>query len=144
MKNRIAAVLLFAVALLTTVGWAGESWGQAKLPRVGIFTSFVLADDPSQQQWFEPFRRTLADRGWIEGKNFLFEYRSAQNDPARFAETAAELVALKVDVIFAPAAPMVRAAYAATHTIPIVAQDFTTDPVAEGYVESYRRPGGNA
>ena len=143
MTNRITAVLLLMVALLTSLGWTAESWGQAKIPRVGILSSFQLTEDPSLKQWFEPFRRTLADQGWIEGKTFLFEHRSAHNDPSRFAGAAAELVALKVDVIFAPSAPMVRAAYAATHTIPIVAQDFTTDPVAEGYVESYNRPGGN-
>ena len=106
-------------------------------------TVSTITDDPSLQQWFEPFRRTLANQGWIEGKNVSVRHRSAQNDPARFADAAAELVALKVDVIWAPGAPMVRAAYAATRTIPIVAQDFTTDPIAEGYVESYSRPGGN-
>jgi putative ABC transport system substrate-binding protein len=91
----------------------------------------------------EPFRRALAEKGWIEGKNLLFEQRTAPGDPPRFAEAADELVRLKVDVIWATNAPMVRAAYAATRTIPIVANDFTTDPVAEGYVESYGRPGGN-
>jgi len=130
--NRVAAVLLLAVAFLTTLGWTGESWGQAKLPRVGILTSSTITDDPSLAQWFEPFRRKLADEGWIEGKNLLFEYPSAQNDPSRIAGAAAELVALKVDVIWAPGAPYGRAAYAATRTIPIVAQDFTTDPNAEG------------
>ena len=143
MKNRVAAVLLFAVTLLTSFAWTGESWAQARIPRVGILSYFPFTDDPTLQQWFEPFRHTLADQGWIEGKNVQFEYRSAQNDPSRYAEAAAELVALKVDVIWAPSAPMVRAVYAATRTIPIVAQDFTSDPVAEGYVESYSRPGGN-
>jgi len=91
----------------------------------------------------EPFRRTLADRGRIEGKNVSFEYRSAHSEPSRFAEAAAELVGLEVDVILASSAPSLRAAYAATRTIPIVAIDFTTDPIAEGYVVSYARPGGN-
>ena len=143
MKNRVAAVLLVAVALLATLGWTGESWGQAKLPRIGILTFFAFTDDPTLGLWFEPFRRTLADQGWVEGKNVSFEYRSAYGNPPQFAEAAAEIVALKVDVIWAPSAPMARAAYAATRTIPIVAQDFTTDPVAEGYIESYARPGGN-
>jgi putative ABC transport system substrate-binding protein len=53
------------------------------------------------------------------------------------------MVELNVDVIVADSAPTLRAAYAATRTIPIVATDYTTDPVAEGYVLSYRRPGGN-
>jgi putative ABC transport system substrate-binding protein len=142
-KNSFAALLGVAVALLIALGWPAESWGQTKLARVGILSSFALADDPSRRQWFEPFRSALSEHGWIEGKNLQFEYRSAENDPSRYASAAAELVALKVDVIWASSAPMVRAAYAHTRTVPIVAQDFTTDPIAEGYVESYGRPGGN-
>ena len=85
----------------------------------------------------------LDDRGWIEGKNVSFEYRSARGDPSQYAEAAAELAGLKVDVIWAVGAPSLRAAYAATCTIPIGAGDYTTDPIAEGYIESYARPGGN-
>jgi putative ABC transport system substrate-binding protein len=142
-RYRTTAVLLFAVALLAILGWPGESWGQTKLRRVGILGFFAIADDPTRGQRFEPFRRTLADQGWIEGKNVAFEYRSAGSDPTRFAEAAVELAALKVDVILADSAPSVRAAYAATRTIPIVALDLTNDPVAAGYVESYGRPGRN-
>jgi putative ABC transport system substrate-binding protein len=91
----------------------------------------------------EPLRRKLSEEGWVESKNVSFEYSSANSDPSQFAEAAAALVALKVDVIVAASAPALRAAYAATRTIPIVAIDLTTDPVAEGYIESYARPGGN-
>ena len=142
LRHRATAVLLLTFALLTSLGWTAESWGQAKLPRVGILT-YGGTTDREVKQWLEPFRRTLAEQGWIEGKNVLFEYRSAQNDPSRNAEAAAELVVLKVDVIFADSAPSVRAAHAATTTIPIVATDFTNDPIAAGYVESYARPGKN-
>ena len=142
MKNRVAAVLLVAVVLLASLGWTGESWGQAKLPRVGILNYGGTTDD-EVKQWVEPFRRKLADRGWIEGKQVAFEYRRAVGDPSQLAEAAAELVRLKVDVIFADSAPALRAAHAATSTIPIVGSDFTTDPIAEGYVESYGRPGKN-
>ncbi len=139
MKNRVAAVLLLAGAVLTTLGWTGEAWGQAKLPRVGILSFVGAADEPRR----ELFRRTLADQGWIEGKTVSFEYRNAHNDPSRFAGAAAELVGLEVDAILASSAPALRAAYAATRTIPIVAADYTTDPITEGYVESYARSGGN-
>jgi putative ABC transport system substrate-binding protein len=91
----------------------------------------------------ELFRRNLADQGWIEGKNVSFEYRSANSDPSQFPGAAAELVEIKVDVIWATSAPAIRAAHAATRTIPIVGWDFTTDPIAEGYIQSYARPGGN-
>ncbi len=140
MKHGTAAVLLLATALLTSLGWTGAGWAQAKIPRIGILTFYAHA---TQGQWFEPFHRTLADQGWIEGKNVLFEFRSAQSDPSHLAEAATDLVRLKVDVIVGVGAPCVRAAHAATRTIPIVASDNTTDPVAEGYVASYGRPGGN-
>jgi putative ABC transport system substrate-binding protein len=143
MRHRTVAALLFAGALLASLGWTGESWGQAKLPRVGILTFFSVTEDATTKQWFEPFRRTLAEQGWIEGKNVAFEYRSANGDPSQSGEAAAQLAGLKVDVIWALGATMVRAAYAATRAVPIVAQDFTTDPVVEGYAESYGRPGGN-
>jgi putative ABC transport system substrate-binding protein len=129
--------------LLTTLGWTEEGWAQTKVPRVGILTFFAVTNDSTLELWLEPFRRTLAVEGWSVGKNVSFEYRNANGDPSKFAEAAAELAGLKVDVIFAVSAPAVRAAYAATRTIPIVAQDFTTDPVAKGYAESYSRPGGN-
>jgi putative ABC transport system substrate-binding protein len=88
-------------------------------------------------------RQALADQGWIDGRNVSFEYRNARGGPSQFAKAAAELVRLQVDVIWADSAPALRAAYAATRTIPIVAADFTTDPIADGYVESYARPGRN-
>jgi putative ABC transport system substrate-binding protein len=134
-------VLFFTAALLTGLAWTGESRAQAKTPHVGILSFGGTTDEI--REWVKSFRRALADQGWIEGQNIAFEYRGAQSVPSQPIDLAAELVRLKVDVIFADGAPFVRAAHAATRTIPIVASDFTTDPVAEGYVESYGRPGGN-
>ena len=145
MKNRVAAPLLLAVALLMTLGWTGESWGQAKTARVG-FLAASLVDaykDTKYQSYNETFRSALAEHGWIEGKNVSFEYRGASGNPPGYAEGAAELVRLKVDVIFADNAPAIRASYEATRAIPIVGIDFTNDPIAAGYAKSYGRPGGN-
>jgi len=103
----------------------------------------VAPNDPFNVEWLEPFRRTLVDQGWIEGKNVAFEFRSANYDTSKLAEAAAELTRLKVDVILAVGAPCVWAAHAATSTTPIIADDYTADPVVEGYVQSYGRPGGN-
>jgi putative ABC transport system substrate-binding protein len=119
------------------------AWGQVDVRRVGILTFAAATDDPTLEAVLQVFRRTLAGEGWIEGKNVAFEYRSAHSDPLQFAKAAEELDRLNVDVILAGSAPALRTAFAATRTIPIVAADFTTDPVAEGYVESYARPGGN-
>src|SRR5258706_4145559 len=142
MKSLAAAALLFVVALLVSLGWTAESLGQTKLPRVGVL-SYGGTTDGEVKQWLEPFRRTLAKQGWIEGKQVDIASRRAVGDPSDLADAAAELVRLKVDLIFADSAPSVRAAHAATSTIPIVAADFTNDPIAAGYVESYGRPGKN-
>jgi len=142
MRDRAAAVL--ALALLTVLGWSGPGWGQATSARVGVLTFDVAGtSDESGGQTGAPLRRILAGYGWSEKKNLSLEFRKASGDPPQFADAAAELVKLKVDVLCADSAPATRAAHAATRTIPIVALDFTNDPVAAGYVESYGRPGGN-
>ena len=143
MKNWVATLLLLSVSLLITLSWTGEAWGQAKLPRVGHLSFLAVTDDPTWGAELEQFRRNLANQGWIEGKNVTLEFRNAHSDPTQFVEAAGELVGLKVDVIFAGSAPALRAAYAATHTIPIVAIDYTNDPIAEGYAVNYARPGRN-
>lgn len=143
MKHRIATVLLLVTVSMLFTGWPREAWSETNVKRVGILTFAAPGDDPTLDTVMQVARRTLADRGWIEGKNVTFEYRNANSNPTQFAAAATALVELKVDVILAGSAPAVRAAYAATQTIPIVANDFTTDPIAEGYAESYRRPGGN-
>src|SRR5262249_28169518 len=63
--------------------------------------------------------------------------------PLGFAEPVAELVSLKVDILFCVGAAAVRAAVAGAGDIPIVAHDLVTEPVAAGYARSYARPGGN-
>jgi putative ABC transport system substrate-binding protein len=147
MKHQTAGLLLLTVTLLTSLGWTGKSWAQTKIARVGILTTPLMSGSTDEAtlhlDWYEPFRRTLAQHGWIEGQNISFEYRGARGTPPRFAEAATDLVRLKVDVIYADNAPATRAAYAATRTIPIVGLDFTNDPVVAGYAESYGRPGGN-
>ena len=86
---------------------------------------------------------TLRELGYVEGRNLLFMERWAGGNEKRLQRYAAELVELKVDVIFAAASAAVRAAANATRTIPIVAVDLTSDPVANGWVASLARPGGN-
>jgi putative ABC transport system substrate-binding protein len=136
-------MLALAAGLLTAAAWPVDSAAQRHIARVGVLSWDSLTNDPTTDVWWEPFRRTLAVQGWVEGNDVVFEHRSARADPSRFAEAAAELTRLKVDVIYAVNAPALRAAHAATRTIPIVGQDFTTDPVAAGYAESISRPAGN-
>jgi putative ABC transport system substrate-binding protein len=89
------------------------------------------------------FKQTMRELGYVEGKNVVVEYRSAEGKYERFAAIAEELVRLKVDVILADdGTPSVIAARNATRTIPIV---FTVvnDPVSSGIVKTLARPGGN-
>ena len=88
------------------------------------------------------FRQELSKLGWTEGKNIAIEYRFAEQKNERLPELATELGRLKVDVIVTRGPPATRAAKGATVTIPIVmTQD--PDPVANGFVASLARPGGN-
>jgi len=90
------------------------------------------------------FRKGLRELGYVEGQNFVIEYRCADRKPERRHEIAAEMVRLKVDVIVAPGAlGYIRALQRATRTIPIVLIAIRVDPVKAGYVVSFARPGGN-
>ena len=88
------------------------------------------------------FGQELSKLGWIEGKNIAFEYRFAENKPERMPELAAELVRLKVDLIVTTGDGPTFGAKKATTTIPIVMAT-GSDPVAQGFVDSLARPGGN-
>jgi putative ABC transport system substrate-binding protein len=110
-----------------------------KPPTVGFLGAITPAAD---SQLLAAFTQRLRDFGWIEGRNVAIDVRWAEGRSERFAEIAAELVRLKVDVIVTHTTPPVLAAKKATSTIPIV---FATagDPVGTGVVASLARPGGN-
>jgi putative ABC transport system substrate-binding protein len=78
-----------------------------------------------------------------EGQRFELLPRASEGDPARLPVLASEIVAAKVDVFVAAGPPAVRAARAASTTIPVVAIDLETNPVEAGLVSSLARPGGN-
>ena len=90
----------------------------------------------------EAFRESLRGRGWVEGQNLVIVYRFGGEQYERLRALAADLVNLKVDVIFAASAPAAQAAKEATTTIPIVFHTLN-DPVRVGLVASFARPGGN-
>jgi putative tryptophan/tyrosine transport system substrate-binding protein len=89
------------------------------------------------------FRRGLAEAGYVEGKNLAIEYRFTNFRPELMTEAAGDLVRLNVNVIFAPTPQSVAAVRNVTTSIPVVALDLESDPLAKGYVKSLGRPGGN-
>jgi ABC-type uncharacterized transport system substrate-binding protein len=110
-----------------------------KIARIGYLNATSPAAISART---ESFRLGLRELGYIEGKNFVIEYRHAEGKIDRLPTLAAELVRLNPDVIVTAGPGDTRAAKEATNTIPIVmAQD--SDPVANGFIASLARPGGN-
>ena len=91
---------------------------------------------------FDGFREGMHDLGYVEGKDFIIEPRSADGQSGRLATLAEELVRLEVNVIVATGSPSIRAAQRATTQIPIV-MAATGDAVLSGLVGNLARPGGN-
>jgi putative ABC transport system substrate-binding protein len=89
------------------------------------------------------FREGLNELGFIEGQNIIVEYRFAEGEVGRLPSLAVELIGVRVAVILAIGPAALKAAKGATATVPIVAIDFESDPVAAGYITSLARPGGN-
>jgi len=101
-----------------------------------------LGSAVSDRLYLDAFRRGLRDLGWVEGQNMALEIRQAEGNIDRLPELTAELVRLKVDVIFVSGTPGALAAKRATTTIPIVFGR-VADPVKSGVVASLRHPGAN-
>jgi putative ABC transport system substrate-binding protein len=112
----------------------------AKIPRIGILLGGTLA---SRQAQLDGFRQGMRDLGYVEGRDIILEVRAPERDEdAPFAELAADLVRLKVDVLVVQATGPILIAKKATSTIPIVMAP-ASDPLGTGIVTSLARPGGN-
>jgi putative ABC transport system substrate-binding protein len=110
-----------------------------KAPRIGYLAVNSLSDNAAR---IDAFRQGLRELGYLEGKNIIIEWRSADGTPDRLPALAAELVNLKVDVLVSYGPTPTRVAKKATTTVPIV-MSFDSDPVGSGVVASLARPGGN-
>ena len=134
MKRRAFIRLLGGAAAWPLVARAQQP--AEKLARIGSIQNF-------RNENFEAFIQGLREAGYVDGQNMLLETRFYAGVLDRIDEFASELVALKCSVILATAPYAVQAVMKATSKIPIVGIDLESDPVANGWVKSLARPGGN-
>ena len=129
------------VLLLTLQAGVAVAQPASKVPRIG----YISPGSPSNQARvarLEAFRQGLREQGYVDGQNIAIDARWAQGNYDRYAELAAELVRLKVDVLVTVGATGSQAAKRVTKTIPIV-MTVVNDPVGGRLVESLAHPGGN-
>jgi putative ABC transport system substrate-binding protein len=133
----IGLVLLAGSILLAPLAAEGQQAG--KVYRIGVLETMSSTLNTAN---LDAFRQGLRELGYVEGQNFVIEYRSANGRPERFPGLATELVRLKVDLIVTRGTPAALAAEKATESIPIVMAT-SADPTRFGIVSSLARPGGN-
>ena len=134
---------------VSLLGGAAATWplaARAQQPeqvrRIGVLMN-TGADEPEAQARLAAFMQGLQELGWAVGRNMRIDYRWSVGDVARLYKDAAELVALRPEVILAGVGGTVAALQQASRTVPIVyAQGI--DPLGNGYADSLARPGGNA
>jgi putative ABC transport system substrate-binding protein len=136
MKRKRVSVLL--AILFVSLLQLAEAQQPGNVPRLGYLSGRTGRRSPNA----EALRQGLRDLGYVEGQNIAIEYRSTKGNLDRLPTLAAELVRLKVDIIFTAGGEAGRAAKKATSAIPIIFVG-AVDPVATGMVDSLARPGGN-
>jgi len=136
--NRRTFLGTLASGLLSTRP-AAEAQPVGKVYRIGMLERTSPAVNAAN---LNAFRQGLRDAGYVEGKNFVIEYRSAEGRDDQFPGLADDLVRLKVDLIVTRGTTAALAAKNATGTIPVVITGLA-DPVGQGIVASLARPGGN-
>jgi len=129
-----------AVVLLAFASPA-EAQREKNFPKIGYLSELSRSSEGTRSETIRP---ALRDLGYIEGQNIALEYRYSDGRPDRANSFAAQLVALKVNVIIvAGGNQWIRATRNATATIPIVMVGGGLDPVEAGHVESLAHPCGN-
>jgi ABC-type uncharacterized transport system substrate-binding protein len=120
-----------------------EAAGQpaTKIPRIGFLA--VGPREGFRTLLLEGLLQGLREHGYVEGRNLVIEYRFSGDRNDRLPALAAELVALKVQLIVVSGTPATFAAKKATSTIPLVTGGLAANPVETGLVASLGRPGGN-
>ena len=127
----------------SVAAWPVTAWAQPseRVRHLGVLMA-TDENDPDLNAYIAQFKRTLADLGWLEGRNLQIEVHWAGVNVDRVRMHAKALVDLQPDVILAYSTPATAALQRETRTIPIV---FTVvdNPVGDGFVASLAVPGGN-
>ena len=141
LRLTVATLVATLVLLPVASSLPAEAQAASKVYRIGVMANTCIRQPEDQRSW-DAFFGGLREFGYVEGENFVLECRSSEGRTERFPQMAAELVALKVDLIMVWTTPAALAAKAATSTIPILILA-AHDPVGAGLATSLARPGGN-
>jgi putative tryptophan/tyrosine transport system substrate-binding protein len=131
----------FISVIVSATAWPFAA--RAQQPSMPVVGYLHVATAEAQAQNVAAFRRGLADAGYVEGKNVTIEYRFTNFRPELMLEAAGDFIRRNVSVIFAAEPAGVAVLRNATTSVPVVALDLESDPVAKGYVKTLARPGGN-
>jgi putative ABC transport system substrate-binding protein len=123
----------------TAAAWPLAAWAQSG-PLIGVLSPVSVA---TAARNIAALRAGLRDLGYAEGRNIAIEFRFAGGVTGRLADLAAELIALKPEIIVAGSLVSILAVHNASWTIPIVMSATSEDPVTSGLAVSLARPGGN-
>src|SRR5436309_11668715 len=132
-------LLSVAATIIIAFPCKADAQQRGKIPHVGILLPSAPTDAADAAN-LEAFRQGLRDLGYVEGRNIILEYRWAENREDQYPALVAELIRLKVDMIYTSSTPAALVAKQATKTIPIVFP-VSSDPVSVGIVDSFARPG---
>ena len=130
-----------AIAGGAAVAWPLTARGQdsERLRRVGVLIA-VNEDNADARARVQAFQQQLKELGWIDGRNIRIEYRWSGSSAELLRASAAELVAMRPDAIFAGNTAALEALHQSGAVLPIVFAQ-VADPLARGYVASIARPG---
>jgi putative tryptophan/tyrosine transport system substrate-binding protein len=134
-------IMLIGGAAASSVAWSLPLRAQQAAGKVWRIGLMVGGSRAAVSDFAVGFPQRMRELGYVEGKDFVIEWRFADGNYERFSEFAADFVRLKVDVFLVTSAAL-RTVQQATTTIPIV-MVYSTDPVGNGLVASLARPGGN-
>ena len=126
----------FIVTMAACAGTGtGSAFATSRAPRVGLVTAGTKS--------FEALQAGLRDLGYVPGQTIVIDHRKTEGRAERYRSAVDALLKSGADIVVVGSTHGLAAARALTQTLPIVAVDLETDPVASGFVASLARPGGN-